>query len=64
MATCPVYLTVKEFAQAAGLAPAHVWKLVRCGELPAQRFGRWVRLPVSALGEETARYLAQFGNSQ
>lgn len=58
-----VYLSPAEFAAAAGLRLEHVWALVRKDKLPHQKFGRWYRIPVTALGPEAAALLTQDGQA-
>lgn len=49
-----LFMSPEEFAETTGLRIEHVWRLLRLKKLPAQRFGRWYRIPVTALGEAAA----------
>ena len=49
---CPApakWLTPKQFAEQAQLSPFTVWRLVRQGQLPAQHFGRSIRISTQVL---------------
>lgn len=43
------YLTVREFAQRAGISVRTVYRLVERDELRHVKFGRAIRIPVTAL---------------
>lgn len=58
-----LYVSPEEFADATGLRKEHVWRLLREGRLPYQKFGRWYRIPLTALGEAAA-LLEQAGDGE
>jgi excisionase family DNA binding protein len=45
----PLLLRVPEAAQALGTSRAHLYEILRAGDLPVVRLGRAVRVPASAL---------------
>lgn len=55
-----LYVSPAEFAAAAGLRVEHVWRLCREGQLPSRRFGRWVRIPATALLDPEPGQLEEF----
>jgi excisionase family DNA binding protein len=55
----PELLSVEEFRAYVGVSRSLAYELIRCGALPAVRFGRLVRVPKAGL----QRYLAQNGNA-
>jgi excisionase family DNA binding protein len=46
---CEELRKVSDTAEILGVSPRYVYELIRQGELPAVRFGRYVRVPAAAL---------------
>jgi excisionase family DNA binding protein len=43
--------TIAEAAKALGCSQEHIRRLIRAGKLPAQRFGKLIRIPRTALAQ-------------
>lgn len=50
-------LTVEEVASLLNFTPAYLYDLIRRGEFPALRQGKYLRVPVRALGEWIKKHL-------
>ena len=60
----PVFLTVKEAALLLRLKRSTAYELVRRGEIPAIRLGRFIRVPREALLSMGKDFDAAVGNSK
>ena len=50
-AASPVFLTVEQVAKRLYVGRSTAYNMVNSGEIPAVRFGRLIRVPVSALDQ-------------